>query len=462
MKKINKIQIFRLVTQIAFLILFPGLITLTFSEIGQVVKTVVSGGSIGAILPGLIELVIVIPFTIIVGRFFCGWFCIMGTIEDIIHKITHNVFKLKVRMNPKADKVLKYVKYGVLAFIVWFMWIQGSKLLDNASPWDALAQVTNIKSALSMYAPGFIILGLSLLGSAFTERFFCRYLCPLGAVFSIISPARVLGISKPTKDCGRCRVCTNNCPMGIELYKKERVRSGECINCFKCTEVCPRNNVKTDVYVGHVNPAIASAVAVTAFVGVYSAGTITSNAAENSINPVKSKEVYAAVQSSSKKQISTAKAAETSNSKKKTVRKKLKKSAAKKTYKTSSNTKTAESSTNKNTAVSKKTVAKAAQSTNKKYKDGTYTGEGEGYRPGLVVSVTVKNDKITAIEIQSDNETPRFSYEPKNTVPQEIIQAQSTKVNAVSGATRTSDGIMMAVDDALSKALISTSSSASN
>ena len=99
------------------------------------------------------------------------------------------------------------------------------------------------------------------------------------------------------------------------------------------------------------------------------------------------------------------------------------------------------------TITTQTTVAKT------KYKDGTYTGTGRGYRPGLTVEVTIKNDKITKVEIVSDNETPSYSAEPFSVVPQEIVESQSTRVHAVSGATRSSNGIMMAVEDALSNAL---------
>ncbi|ABP66350.2 FMN-binding domain protein [Caldicellulosiruptor saccharolyticus DSM 8903] len=96
------------------------------------------------------------------------------------------------------------------------------------------------------------------------------------------------------------------------------------------------------------------------------------------------------------------------------------------------------------------------------YKDGTYTGEGFGYRPGLVVEVTIKDDKITKIKIVSHNETQSFAQLPFEIIPQEIIQNQSTNVDIVSGATRTSYGIIMAVEDALNKAKIENESSLQN
>lgn len=89
------------------------------------------------------------------------------------------------------------------------------------------------------------------------------------------------------------------------------------------------------------------------------------------------------------------------------------------------------------------------------FKDGIYTGEADGYRPGLKVSVEVKNNTITSIEIIDHNEiNSRFYQKAFDTIPQAILDQQSTEVDTTSGATFSSIGIMNAVNDALSQALI--------
>lgn len=89
-------------------------------------------------------------------------------------------------------------------------------------------------------------------------------------------------------------------------------------------------------------------------------------------------------------------------------------------------------------------------------KDGTYSGEASGYQPGLTVEVVVNNNKIVDITVTDHNEVnSRFYQRPINEIPQEIIDAQSLEVDTVSGATFTSIGIINAVNDALSQALVS-------
>ncbi|KMT23236.1 FMN-binding protein [Clostridium cylindrosporum] len=392
MGKIQKIKIMRHIIQVIFLILFPGLITLAFSELKQIYLMIINGNfNIYNEFPILIEVLAIVPITIIFGRFFCGWICAFGSFNDYIYLISNKLFKIRFRVNEKVDSILKYFKFVVLLFIVVFIWTSGEKLFDTFSPWDAFAQIPQFSEAISKYTIGFILLGFIILGGMFVERFFCRYLCPLGAFFAIISRFRIFKINKPTEKCGSCKICTNNCSMGISLYKMEKVKSIECINCLQCVQVCPRKNAQMSICNGNINPVVASTVAITTLAGVYVvADKLGSKIASNNISDV--------------------------------------------------------SANNKVNGKKSITPKKA------KYKDGTYTGVGEGFKPGLEVSVTVKNDKITSVEIVSNNETPKFAEKPFDMVPKEIIRTQSTKVDAVTGATMSSNGIMRAVENALQKA----------
>lgn len=393
-KKIRKLQIARFITQSIFLVMFPGLFALCFNQIRQMYSIIIKGNfNITQTAPHVIALLTIIPLTIIFGRFFCGWFCAFGTFNDFIYIISKGIFNKKFRINERVDSILKYLKYLILIFIIYVIWIKGSTLFNNLSPWNAFAQLPDFTLA-------FAFLVFIAIGAAFVERFFCRYLCPLGAIFSVISKIRILKVNKPTVQCGKCRMCTNNCSMGIKMYKVDKVTSGECINCFKCVEVCPRKNAQVSIIDKNINANVASAVVITTFAGLY----FTTNLLGSSIN--KNNQVIVPI----------------------------------------NNITLPAPSIN---PTSDNNQSNAQQ---KKYKDGTYVGTGRGFKSGLTVSVTIKEDKIKNIEILSVNDTPGYREEPLNVVPKEIIQAQSTNVDGVSGATRTSDGVIMAVEDALSKA----------
>ncbi|MPQ31610.1 4Fe-4S binding protein [Clostridium estertheticum] len=403
-KKIKKTQIFRHIIQLIMFVLSPGLFILAFSELKSIYTMIIKGNfKFITAFPSLIEFTTVIIVTIFLGRFFCGWFCAFGSYNDFIYLISKKVFKINFKVNEEVDKVLKYVKYVVLLLLVIVVWTMGSKVLDTTSPWDAFAQITNFPQVLFDYTIGVALLLLITIGALFVERFFCRYLCPLGAVFNILSKIGILKIKKPTDKCGKCRLCTNNCSMGLSLYKAQSVCGGDCINCFKCIEACPRSNTKINVLGENVNPQLASSVAIAAMVGLYAANNLGAATLKNS------------------------------------------------GLATVSNTTTTTDSSSR-TASTEDTSTKTATTSNT-YKDGTYTGSGSGFHGGTTqMSVTIKNNKITKVETVSNGDTPDFYARAESTIISQIISTQSTTVDTVSGATYSSEGIISATQEALSKA----------
>ncbi|AWI05594.1 4Fe-4S binding protein [Clostridium drakei] len=412
-KKISKLQILRTIVQVICLIVLPGLFTLSFSEIGKLYSMIIKGNfNLVQALPGLTAAIAVVPITILFGRFFCGWMCAFGTFNDFIYIAFQKMFKKQFRVNERIDSILKYVKYLILALIICFVWTMGNSTLNDYSPWNAFAQIGNFTDAIFQYTFGFILLIFIAVGAMFIERFFCRYLCPLGAIFSIVSKISIFKINKPNDKCGKCRLCTNNCSMGIELYKVNKVSSGECINCLKCIDICPRKNTQASVVNQEINPAIASAVAIAAFTGLYAVSSALGGSVKSNM-PV---------------------GTNTSNG----------------TNISASNNLNNSSQIQNRTGNSENGISSSL--TNGQYKDGTYTGVGHGFRPDLKVSVTISGGKISNIEIISHNESRGYYEQPFDTVPKEIIQSQSTNVDTVSGATRSSNGIISAVEDALSQA----------
>ncbi|WP_010233623.1 4Fe-4S binding protein [Clostridium arbusti] len=390
-KKIKEIQIFRHIMQLVLFFLLPGIYILAFSELKSIFKMILKGDfKFIQAFPGLIEFTVAIIFTILMGRFFCGWFCAFGTFNDWVHMISKRIFKTNFKVNQRLDFILRYVKYIILFLILIFTFKGGDNILAGTSPWDAFAQITKIPTVFSSLAIGFILLVLITIGNIFVERFFCRYLCPLGAVFSLISKISILKINKPNEKCGKCRICTNNCSMGLNLYSVNSVRGGECINCLKCIEVCHRKNPHVNILNTDVNSATASSFVVAIFAGIYGltnfGGTVSIETGLASSNSVMT------------------------------------------------------SSTN--------TLQRI------KYKDGNYMGTGTGFNGGTTkVSISIKNGKINTIKTVSTEDDQAFYKNVENIIPNKIISAQSTSsIDTVSGATYSSKGLIDATQNALNKA----------
>lgn len=274
-KTVFRAQIVRRIIQIAAFLLFPGLFISTFSAVRAVYTAVLSGSfSLTALAWLLLLLAAVFPVTILFGRFFCGYLCAFGAMGDFFWFLSRKLRKKQPRISAKADRYLKLLKYAVLLFIVVVFWTLALPLDSTMNPWTIFgmyASVDGWASLSGLFTVGAALLLLILAGSMLVERFFCRYLCPLGAIFSLVSRFRLFRIKKPRSKCGSCRLCTWKCSMGIDLGVADTVTSGECINCFGCVDVCPRHNAKTTPA-----PAVAATAAAAVMTGLYYAGSLAS------------------------------------------------------------------------------------------------------------------------------------------------------------------------------------------
>lgn len=272
-RKISTRQIFRHVIQLISFFLFPGLFIMTYSSIKSVVMAIVDGRFSFDTLSGDIAIMVaVIPITILLGRFFCGFICTFGAMGDLLYTLSALVLPKHPVINQRVDTVLKYVKYGILFLLVVFVWIFGVTLNEEYSLWYIFGIYSNPSAWASL--DGWISVGggllfLIALVSFFFERFFCRYLCPLGALLAILSKVRFYRIKKNTDRCVGCNLCNMKCSMGINVSAYEMVKSGECINCIQCMDVC-----STQALSSNAQPIAAGAIATVGIAGLYYAGTI--------------------------------------------------------------------------------------------------------------------------------------------------------------------------------------------
>jgi len=434
-KKFSVLQFFRLVLQIVFFIFTPTLYIGALEGVKQLYLAVIHQSISVAILPQLIEVVAIIPITIVLGRFFCGWMCGFGSFSDFIYLISHRVLNKKLKISEQADAFMKSIKYIVLAVLVVAVWSLNITVFSTASPWDAFGMLAVVGKApdfsyvISNLTIGFIILMIIVFASAFIERFFCRYLCPMGAIFAITSKLRIAKIKKPSAQCGKCRMCTNSCSMGIPLYKMDVVNSGECINCMKCIAACPRRNTEFTIANNDVRPFLAGAATVAAISGMYFTGDFTANTLGSSPLTTTSQAGEAASSSAPLPEYGFVTQTESSPSS------------------------SSESPSAPQTQSSPSNNSAAATTVSGAYKDGTYQGTGSGFRgASTVVSVVVSGGKISTINVDSYGDDRRFFNRAYSSISPEIVSSQSASVDSVSGATYSSNGIIQAVSNALSAA----------
>jgi polyferredoxin len=191
-------------------------------------------------------------FAFVFGRAFCGNICPFGALQEFFGKIS----KKKFSMPQKADGILRYAKYIALIFFTIMAWITATLWITPVDPWSSFAHISS-PGLFSEYLLGFIILVIILAASIFNDRFFCKYLCPTGALFGIIakiSPTKI----KRKADCGSCGQCSKPCPMDINVSGIESVRSAECIKCGQCVSACPpkKNDLQITIFGKSIKPYI--------------------------------------------------------------------------------------------------------------------------------------------------------------------------------------------------------------
>ena len=202
-------------------------------------------------------------FALIFGRAFCGNICPFGALQELIGKIS----KKKLKVPGKADKILRYIKYAVLALITVMAWITATIWVSPYDPWAAFAHIWSPGGLFGEMRVGFIILIIVIAASVFINRFFCKYLCPAGAMYGVISKLSPTKIKRD--DCSSCGQCSRACPMDIDVSNVNKVKSSECIACGQCVLACPskNNDLRLTVFGMAVKPVVFSLLVVVVFFG---------------------------------------------------------------------------------------------------------------------------------------------------------------------------------------------------
>lgn len=187
------------------------------------------------------------------GRFVCGWLCPFGLIQDLLHKIP---FFKKIGTFP-GDKLLRKLKYVIFLVFVILMPMFVVDILGQGAPYfcklicpagtleGGLPLVLFNKSMRSaigwLYAWKNFLLVITILLSIMIYRPFCKYICPLGAIYSVFNPISVFHYQVDKNKCTNCGACANACKMQVNPVKN--ANHPECIRCGLCKKICPANAI---------------------------------------------------------------------------------------------------------------------------------------------------------------------------------------------------------------------------
>lgn len=189
---------------------------------------------------------ILLLYSIFFGRMICGWLCPFGLIQELMHKIPTP----KLKKSP-VTRILSFFKYVILVFFVFIVPIMYAfrdtplptfcKYICPAGTLEGgiglLSNAVN-ESYFSMLGPlftwKFLLMVSILVGSIFVFRLFCRFICPLGALYGLFNRISLFGVKVEKSKCTDCGLCQAHCKVDIR-----HVGDQECISCGSCVSVCP-------------------------------------------------------------------------------------------------------------------------------------------------------------------------------------------------------------------------------
>ena len=218
-------------------------------------------GSLQAVLTGRTHkfpfyvLGFLLLFGALFGRLVCGWLCPFGLVQDLLHKIP---FVKKLRRLP-GERALRYLKYAVLVGFVIVLPLVVLDIVGQGQPWfckyicpsgtlfagiPLIASNPPLRAALGWLFTwkAAILLALVLL-SIVLWRPFCRYLCPLGAIYGLFNPVAVYRFRIDEDRCTDCGACKAACKLDIDVRRTPN--SAECVRCGACRRACPHGAIRT-------------------------------------------------------------------------------------------------------------------------------------------------------------------------------------------------------------------------
>jgi len=191
---------------------------------------------------GLFIFIAIILMSLVFGKSFCSWLCPIGFLSELIGDFGEKIFKRKLHLPKWLDYPLRSIKYLLLGFLFYavfvLMGIATVKAFLN-SPYNQVADLKMFYFFADISRTALIILGVLFLLSIFVRNFWCRYLCPYGALLGLASFLSPNKIKRNTVSCIDCGLCNKACPQGIKVDKIKTVWSDECTTCMSCVDACP-------------------------------------------------------------------------------------------------------------------------------------------------------------------------------------------------------------------------------
>ncbi|MCC6362453.1 MAG: 4Fe-4S binding protein [Bryobacterales bacterium] len=182
-----------------------------------------------------------VGMSLLLRKAFCGWLCPVGAVSEQLWKLGRDTFRGNFALPKWIDIPLRGVKYLLLGFFAYA--VAGMDASDLRaflySPYGVIADVKMLDFFRNLSVTAAIVLIVLVVASVFVRNFWCRYLCPYGALMGLVSLLSPLRIRRNEERCIDCAKCAKACPANLPVDTLVQIRSAECIGCLECVAVCP-------------------------------------------------------------------------------------------------------------------------------------------------------------------------------------------------------------------------------
>ena len=205
-------------------------------------KYLLMTGSMPAIHPAsLVLLASFLAISLLLRKAFCSWLCPIGTVSEYLWKLGRRILSRNFSLPRWLDVALRSLKYVLLGFFAWAVLNMSALDIDafQRSPYGLIVDVRMLNFFRFLGMTAAVVIAILAILSLLIQSFWCRYLCPYGALLglaSLGSPTRISRHADPCIDCGKC---AKACPSSLAVDTLVTIRSAECTGCLECVAACP-------------------------------------------------------------------------------------------------------------------------------------------------------------------------------------------------------------------------------
>ncbi|MHB9093986.1 MAG: 4Fe-4S binding protein [Eubacteriales bacterium] len=201
---------------------------------------------------GLAILLTAILISFLFRKSFCGWICPFGFLEELLAGVGGKIFSKRLAVPRWLDNLLRSLKYILLAFLVGSVFSMAAEAAVSFVdlPYNKIVDIKMLMFFLNISFKGLLVFGFLIFMSILFDHFWCRYLCPYGALMGLAGWLSPSSIKRNGELCVNCRACDKACPAHLKVSEVKTVLSPECNDCLNCTESCPVPGALENTFMG--------------------------------------------------------------------------------------------------------------------------------------------------------------------------------------------------------------------